>query len=136
MTCPVVSWEIRTVGDAVRRRVTIDRAASGVPTGVTISKAWLTVKASPSDADPGLLQKEITTTDVPGTGQIENDGTGDVDFVVRFDLTRTDTLAIGEAAVAGERYFDVQVLASDGNPYTAENGRVACCAPEITQATS
>lgn len=133
MSCPQATWAIRTAGDAVRRRVTIDRTASGVPAGVTITKAWLTVKAAVADADPGLVQKAITTSDVPGTGQIENDGTGDVDFVVRFDLTRADTLAIGTLA-GGKRYFDVQVLASDGNPYTAEIGVVYCCEAEVTQA--
>lgn len=136
MSCTNVAWSIRAAGDAVRRRVTIDRTASGVPAGVTISKAWLTVKAVVADVDPGIFQKEITTSDAPGTGQIEDDGTGDVDFVVRFDLTRADTLAIGTLAAAGKRYFDVQVIASDGNPYTAEIGRVYCCSTEITQAVS
>lgn len=131
------AWAIGTAGDAVRRRVTIDRTASGVPTGVTITKAWLTVKAALSDADvDALVQNEITTSDVPGTGHIENDGTGDVDFVVRFDLVRADTLAIGSVDADGMRYFDVQVLASDGQPYTAENGLVYCCLPEVTVTSS
>lgn len=133
-----VSWAIDVAGDAVRRRVTIDRVASGVPSGVTISKAWLTVKAAVSDADgSAIIQKEVTTSDVPGTGQIEADGTGDVDFIVRFDLTRADVLAIGlETSSTPKRFFDIQVLASDGNPYTAEIGRVWCREAEVTQATS
>lgn len=133
-----LSWEIEVAGDAARRRVRIDRSDSGVPTGVTITKAWLTVKDAVGDADvDAIIQKEITTSDVPGTGQIEDDGTGDADFVVRFDLTRADTLAIGvETPAVKKRHFDVQILASDGYPYTPEIGKVWCHRTEVTQATS
>lgn len=109
------------VGDDVSIRRTIGFAASGFATGITIVEAWLTVKLDAADADPGLFQKIITTTDVPGTGEIENDGTGDVDMVVRFDLVPADTVLIGAVLI---RQFDIQVLTSGGQIYTPERGTI------------
>ena len=112
------------VGDALEIRRTINRTESGLDSGLTITKAWLTIKTDPSisDADDSnaLVQKEITTTDVSGTGQIENDGGGDVDPVLRFDLTPTDTRDIGVT----HRKYDIQVLTSNNDPYTGEKGEI------------
>lgn len=46
----------------------IERAAINV--GVALSKAWFTVKTDPADVDPGLFQKEVTTTYVVDEGQV------------------------------------------------------------------
>lgn len=110
------------VGDDFSIRRTIDRTLSEFEAGTTITKAWLTVKAEVSDVDPGLFQKEVTTSDVPGTGQVEDDGTGDVDMIVRFDLVPADTTAIGSKDL---RYFDVQVLTAGGKIFTPESGRIS-----------
>ena len=110
------------VGDDLSIRRTIDFASTGFPTGTTINKAWLTVKAALVDADPGLFQKAITTTDVPGTGEIENDGAGDVNIVVRFDLTPADTILIGPTLL---RHFDIQVKTASGKIYTPEKGLIS-----------
>ena len=83
-------------------RKTISFSGFAFPTGETITAAWLTVKRSRSDADPGVFQKQISTTDVSGTGQIETDGTGDVDMVVRFDINAADTLLLDERPVRWE----------------------------------
>jgi hypothetical protein len=104
---------------------------------VTTSKAWLTVRTRPvgpsetTDA-AAIFAKAVTTSDVPGTGHIENDGTGDVDPVVRFDLSQANTRAIG----TGPKYFDVQVLTSGDKIYTAESGRIYAGAPEVTRSNS
>lgn len=37
-------------------------------------KAAYTLKANLADADPGILQKAVTTSNVAGTGQITADG--------------------------------------------------------------
>lgn len=116
-------------GSALTYRATIDREESGLESGAVLTKAWMTFKDSLSDADPGIVQKIITTTDVPGTGQIEDDGSGDVDPVVRFDLQATDTeLLVDVAKVAEalptEKYYDVKVLANLGGPYTGELGLI------------
>lgn len=110
------------VGDDVSIRRTIDRTASGFTAGTTITDAWLTCKVSPADADgAALFQKAITTTDVPGTGQIEDNGTGDVDPILRFDLLPDDTVAIGPTLI---RQFDVQVKTNGGQIYTPERGTI------------
>ena len=126
---PTLDSQIRDIvkGDDISLRRTIDFTATGFDAGTTITDAWLTVKASIADADPGLVRKQITTTDVPGTGQIEDDGTGDVDMVVRFDLLPADTLAIDTIL----RHFDVQVKTASGKIYTPEKGRIAAT-QEIT----
>lgn len=130
-------------GDAVAIQVTVPRTASKLASGVAVTKAWLTVKASYDDDDPGLLQKEITTSDVPGTGQIEEDGqTGgtDLDPVLRFDLLGTNTSALVDATrktqgLYTDRYYDVQVFTDAGGPYTGERGTIRVY-PEVTAATS
>lgn len=127
-------------GDALTIRRTIDRAASKLAAGVTIVKAWLTIKDKFDDDDPGLVQKVITTTGVPGTGQIENDGTGDTDPIVRFDLSGDDTILLTDvekvtAGLPTEKYFDVQVLTSSGGPYTGLTGRIYT-SPQVTKASS
>lgn len=110
------------VGDDISLERTIDFVKTGFPTGSTINKAWLTVKAALADDDPGIFQKAITTTDVSGTGQIENDGGGDVNMVVRFDLIPADTLAIGPRLL---RHFDIQVKTTTGKLYTPEKGLIS-----------
>ncbi len=118
-------------GDDVSLRRTVDRALTGLEAGVTITKAWFTAKAALADADPGLVQKSITTTNVPGTGQIENDGTGDVNPIVRFDLVPADTLAIGTT----KRFFDVKVRTSGGLVHRVELGETIFKG-EVTQVDS
>ncbi len=109
-----------TEGDDLTIRRTINRVRSGLAAGVTITNAWLTVKTLEADADPGLFQKAITTSDVVGTGQIEDDGAGDVDPIVRFDLTESNTRLIA----ATLRFYDIQVKTDGGARYTGESGRI------------
>lgn len=119
---PDLDSQVRGIvaGDDISLRRTIGFTATGFETGVTIDEAWLTIKTAEADADPGLVQKIITTTDVPGTGEIETDGTGDVDMVVRFDLEPADTVLIGSVL----RFFDIQVKTAGGLIYTPEKGRI------------
>jgi hypothetical protein len=79
---------------------------SKIPAGQTVTKAWLTIKIDENDLDAAaVIQKEITTANVAGVGQIEDAGaTGTA--VLRFDLTRTDTLLL----TPDSPYFhDVQI---------------------------
>lgn len=108
-------------GDSLQVRRTINRADSGYASGVVIVRAWFTCKVKRSDPDvSALFQKDISTTNVPGTGQIENNGAGDADFVVRFDLVPTNTILIGRLL----RHYDIQVKTASGDPYTPERGRI------------
>jgi len=111
------------VGDDLLVRRTVNRSASNLPTGVVIAQAWMTIKELESDADPGLLQKDITVADVSGTGQIEEDGgaqAGDADPILRFDLTDADTRIIGN----NHRWYDIQVKTDTGSIYTGEKGEI------------
>jgi len=92
-------------------RRTIDFSDSGFATGTTITAAWLTVKRTRSDADPGLFQKQVSTSDVAGTGQIENSGSGDVDMVIRFDVNAADTALLDERPAR----WDLKILLSTGD---------------------
>ena len=105
-------------GDSIEVRRIVDRVVSGFASGITIVEAWMTFKVGIADADPGLLQKIITTSDVPGEGHIENDGTGDVNPVLRFDLTNTDTLAVGHVV----RDYDIKIRSSSGGFFRLELG--------------
>ena len=129
---PTLDSQIRdiVIGDDISIRRTIDRTLSGFLAGTTITNAWLTIKAAVADADPGLVQKAITTSDVPGMGEIEDDGTGDVDMIVRFDLVPADTVAIATSL----RFFDIQVKTTGGQIYTPEKGRIAAT-PQVTAAS-
>ena len=93
------------VGDDLDVRRTI----RGIPAGQTVAEAWLTIKENEDDLDPAaIVQKNITTANVAGTGQIEDDGAGGT-AILRFDLTRVDTLLLSPDSA----YFhDVQIKTS------------------------
>ena len=96
----------------------ITRTITDIPSGAVLGTAWFTVKTDPTDADPGIFQKVITTSAGPGTGQITDSG-GDQTGTVRFDLTDVDTALI----VPGRTYFyDIQVITDGSAIYTPEAG--------------
>lgn len=108
------------VGDDLEVR----RAVTDIPTGQTLTKAWLTIKTSLSQLDSEITQKVITTTDVPGTGAILDDGTGDAAGVLRFDLSPADTVKYAKQRIRQVFYFDIQVQTSGGKLYTPFKGTV------------
>lgn len=86
--------------------------------GVTVTSGRLTVKTALSDADPGVFQKAITSSNVAGTGQIEDTGANGI-ATLRFDITTANT----EALTADTDYFyDVQVVLSDSQVLTLVKG--------------
>ena len=114
------------VGDdlEVRRTVTDLPAA--------IEAAWITLKHHPRQPDSeAKLQKRITTTDVPGTGQIVEAGGPSVDGDLRFDLTPYDTASLGS-----KRYVhDIQIKLVTGKIYTIEKGTLQLTAG-VTETTT
>jgi len=77
----------------------VARIVSRIPTGRTLAKAWLTLKAKITDADPGALQKTITST-LTSSGQILDIGNGLGSYPVGtgsivFILSIADTLTLG-----------------------------------------
>jgi hypothetical protein len=114
------------VGDnlEVRRMVTDLTAA--------IAAAWLTIKRHAREPDTAaVVAKVITTTDVPGTGWIEEAGSPSVDGDLRFDLTPADTTALGSASWV----YDVQLKLADGTVYTPEVGTVNLTG-DVTRSTT
>jgi hypothetical protein len=109
----------------------VTRTINGIPSGRMLVKAWLTLKVGAADADPGVLQKVITTVNVAGTGQITDDGTGDGIGALLFQLTATDTAALGTTT----RVYDVQIKLDDGSIATVEMGTITFV-QGVTAATS
>jgi hypothetical protein len=109
--------EVEISGFVVGDDLEIRRTVTDLP--ADIEAAWLTLKAYPTQADDvAPLQKVITTSDVPGTGQIVDAGGMGVDGDLRFDLTPADTLILGV-----RRYvYDVQIRLSTDKVYTIEKG--------------
>ena len=104
------------------------RIVRGVPAGVTISSAILTLKATIATADPGLFQKSITSSNVVGTGQIEDTGASGIGKL-RFDLTDDDTLLM---TADTQYYFDIQVTMSSGDIFTLERGQTSAVSQVTT----
>ena len=103
-------------GDALA----IERTISGVPAGLTITKAWLTIKATITDLDADALLQLTVTSVLASTGQITDTGATGV-AVVRFTLSGAQTLLVPPEA---SYPFDVQVQTSDGALYTACKGTI------------
>lgn len=102
-----------------------------------IQTAWFTIKEGPSnsavseDDSDALLQKEITATDVPGTGKILDTG-ADGRGRCRFDIAPSD---YGNLVAEVWYYWDVQVKGIGGaGIYTSESGTIRF-KPQVTKAT-
>lgn len=96
----------------------IYRTVRGLSSGITVSSALLTVKNTIATVDPGLFQKSITSSNVAGTGKIEDTGVSGI-AKLRFDFTSANTLLM---VADTEYYFDIQVTLSDGSLLTLERG--------------
>lgn len=83
-------------------------------------KMILTLKGNVEDADPGVLQKKITTSLVSGVGQITADGSLTSGAAVgRFDFTSAEL-----AALAARQYvYDIKVITAASLKYPAAQGR-------------
>ncbi len=108
----------------------IRRTVTGLPAAIDV--AWLTVKRYAGEPDDeARLQKRITATDVPGTGQIVEAGGPGTDGDLRFDLTPEDTASLG----AKPHVHDIQVKLLTGKVYTIEKGTIQLAA-DVTKTTT
>jgi hypothetical protein len=121
---------IAITGFVVGDDLEIRRAVTELP--AAIEAAWLTAKLHPGQSDEDAkLQKRITTTDVPGTGQIVTAGGPGTDGDLRFDLTPADTERLG-----AKRYIhDIQIKLSTSKVYTIEKGTLQLTA-DVTETTT
>ena len=114
----------------------IERDVLNVTVTDPLIKAWLTIKTAQSGiADPGTLQKIITTTASAGTGHIVQSGSagnGDGTASLRFELTAANTAALGHAI---RYFFDVQVKTGSGKIKTVDKGTILFD-PGYTDATT
>ena len=110
--------------------ISIRRTVNNIPVGDSISKAYLFVKAAYGDADgAAIFSKTVTTSNVAGTGQVEDDGTTDLSGRIRFDLTNANTTAV---TADTPYYYDIQILTTLGSVYTLEIGKATWMA-QVTQ---
>lgn len=90
--------------------------------GDGLVEAWLTLKRYPEATDvadgSAPLRKIVTTTNVPGSGQITSDGATSGRAVIRFDLSAANTTALGQRDYA----FDVKVKAASGREFFVARG--------------
>lgn len=120
----------------------IERDIPGVSMSDPIIKAWLTIKVNRTDADPGVLQKIISSTPVNGVGQIVQDGSasnGDGTGSVWFQITAAETTTLGTVI---RYWFDIQARTSAGKVYTVSDETTGATAgrlqlrPRITLAAT
>ena len=113
--------------------ISIYRTVNNIPSGDSISKAYLFVKAAYADADgSATFSKTVTSSNVAGTGQVEDTGSSDLSGRIRFDLTNANTTAV---TADTPYYYDIQILTTLGSVFTLEIGRATWMA-QVTQAVS
>jgi hypothetical protein len=101
---------------------TVKRTYIVDPEPVTITKAWMTVKASDRQLDAdALMQLDITTSQTLN-GQITDNDASNGSIAMVFKLPRAKT-ALAEPNL--QYGYDVQVKASDGLTHTMELGTVS-----------
>jgi len=130
MTAPQFRQRIKDFmcGDSLR----VERTILSLPTGLTVSKAWLTIKADATDLDAAALVQLSITSTLTSSGQITDVGTTSGDGALRFTLTPAQTLLLTPEQVY---VWDCQVLLSDGGIYTPCAGSIVG-EQQITIATS
>ena len=117
-------------GYVVGDNLEIRRAVTELP--AALEAAWLTIKRHAREPDlAAVVAKVISTGDNPGTGHITIAGGVGVDGALRFDLTPTDTTALGAASWV----YDIQVKLTNGTVYTPEVGTVDLTA-DVTRSTT
>lgn len=108
----------------------VTRTITDIGSGRTLAKAYLTVKASPTDADPGALQLAITTT-LTGAGQITDTGASGTGTIA-FTVSSSESASLG----SGRAYlYDIRLIFDDGEPVTPEVGSLVL-GHGVTTATS
>jgi hypothetical protein len=109
----------------------VQRTIRRIPSGLTLTKSWLTVKDVVTDLDAdAIFQKTITAT-LSSAGQITDTGSDGVG-TVRFTLSHAETILLTPGV---SYFFDIQVVLSDGGLFTVSKGTIKGL-QEITIATS
>ncbi len=130
MSAPAYRQRIRdfVCGDSLR----VERTILSLPTGLTVSKAWLTIKSEATDLDAAAIVQLSITSTLTSAGQITDVGTTSGDGAVRFTLLPAQTLLLTPEQVY---VWDIQILLSDGGIYTPGMGTIVG-EQQVTIATS
>jgi hypothetical protein len=94
-------------GDDKDFNLTLTDGDNNTPINITGDTIWFTVKENETDADPGVLQKEITSHTSPTTGQ------------TTISLSNSDTGNLTPA----EYYYDIQRVTAAAKVQTLVKGR-------------
>jgi hypothetical protein len=108
----------------------IRRTIQNIPSGQTLTDAWMTVRAT--NLATVIFTKQITTVLTAGQGQITDNGATDQEGAVWFQLRGGET---GDTVLlaAGTAYpFDIQTKTSSGKFYTPVKGTITST-EEITR---
>jgi hypothetical protein len=111
----------------------IRRTITNIPSGQTLTQAWLTVKSSLADPDVNAIVQLSITTSLTSAGQITDDGADQTGALI-FTLTGPQTRAIGDQSPT-LLSFDIQLLTSTGKIYTLEIGTISAL-QDVTLSTS
>jgi hypothetical protein len=113
-----VKITVIAIGDAKR----IERTYTTLPPGITIEKAWMTVKLSDRQLDADALFQKAITINSSAAGQITDADSTNGDLAMFFDLVKADSLN----AVPGRLYlYDIQVKRTgESKAHTLEMGTI------------
>lgn len=100
----------------------LTRTITGIPTGQTLTRAWLVAKEYYGDTEAeALFLKAIDADDRPGVGQITDNGDTDREGALRFDLDPSDTIKF-TAYVPAPYAIWVETSAGQWSLYPYEQG--------------
>ncbi len=99
------------------------RDVDAIPDGLTMTKAWFTIKENLTQDDEEAPIQKVITPSLGADGQITDDGTDDGVGRISFRIQASD---ITRQNFSSRRlyYYDVKILLSDGKVYTREIGRL------------
>jgi len=100
--------------------IRVQREYTGLPAGVTLSKAWMTVKAVKTDPDPGIFQLIITTV-LSSAGRITDADSADGILAMFFDISKVQSALLTPKV---KYNYDVQVMDLTVKIYTLEIGTI------------
>lgn len=110
----------------------LERTYTGLSTGVTLTKAYWTVKRSLADLDAAAVFQVAITTTSTAAGHIIDGLTNGGSVELAFIATATQSAGL----LASERYYyDIQAIDNNGQIYTFETGYIEP-QPQVTRATT
>jgi hypothetical protein len=99
----------------------IVRTITDVPSGVTITKAWLMVKENSADVDGSAIVTKTITTGTTTPGTVTDSGAGDGIGEVTFHMLTADTNAMDPLT---DYVYGIKVQLSNGYTGHVEQGTI------------